>query len=104
MLQAALLVLPVGLVVDSPAAMLHGRDVPRASRCRVTPDIQMGLFDGLAKAFENDDSLGDRGDFKAKVSKLTWPDQSRKAWQPSLSSSRLLSRRASKGRSSKCSP
>jgi len=60
-----LMMVPMGMMVVSTAML-------RTPGCRVTSDIQMGLFDSFAAAFENDDTLGDRGDFKAKVSKLTW--------------------------------
>ena len=60
-----LMMVPVGMVVVRPAILC-------TPHCRVTSGIQMGLFDSFAAAFENDDTLGDRGDFKAKVSKLTW--------------------------------
>lgn len=67
----------VSLLLGLPALNLQPalrRDVgsaPHRARC-----VRMGLFDGLAAAFENDDSLGERQDAglksKLKTSTVTW--------------------------------
>ena len=63
----------VSLLLGLPALNLQPRAAPHRARC-----VRMGLFDGLAAAFENDDSLGERQDLLAAL---------RAAWRLSLSGS-----------------
>ena len=62
--------LGVGLNLQ-PALRREVGSAPHRARC-----VRMGLFDGLAAAFENDDSLGERQDAglksKLKTSTVTW--------------------------------
>eukprot|EP00325_Prymnesiales_sp_UTEX-LB-985_P003032 CAMPEP_0174714998 /NCGR_PEP_ID=MMETSP1094-20130205/19778_1 /TAXON_ID=156173 /ORGANISM="Chrysochromulina brevifilum, Strain UTEX LB 985" /LENGTH=215 /DNA_ID=CAMNT_0015914481 /DNA_START=91 /DNA_END=738 /DNA_ORIENTATION=- len=70
MLATLAIVLAPGMVLDG-----HVMSSSRGcSRCRAAPS--MGLFDSLAKAFDNDDTLGESGPAglktKAQVQTLTW--------------------------------
>ena len=73
MLLASFLALPLALQV--PAA---GHRMPQQLHAPVvrTHSPAMGLFDGFAKAFENDDTLGERGEAglskKAQTRTVTW--------------------------------
>ena len=80
MLSFCLALTPLSAGFVLPTAVLH-RAVPRPVHAgtalpTAVPHITMGLFDGLAKAFENDDTLGDRksaGLSKEKAKKtVTW--------------------------------
>lgn len=74
-LAAALLQGSDALLIATP-----GRPVAAAAvSSQRSGELQMGLFDGFAKAFANDDTLGEQknaGPAAGCRSKMTWPNQS----------------------------